>query len=190
MRAISIAGAIALATSFGSAADAQLDWRALTLPEDRKPLVYFPGAYGEKTDSLTTIWGPTPIRRYYYNDPEGTSGNRLYTLAIVDYPKGSLPADSTARRQALFEETLAAARESVNGELMFSNALEGSSIPGYVFRIDYNEGSKSVYNRAFFVADRYYHLQVFSIKGDEGIKSRERFFENFRPVVARGAAAK
>ncbi len=166
-------------------AGAQVDWRGLTLPQERRPLVYFPGEYAEQADTLTTQWGLTPILRYYYNDPEGTSGNRLYTLTIVDYPEGSLPADSLARREALYEETVAAATESVSGELMFADKISQASVPGYVFRIDYNEGSKSVYNRAYFVGDRYYHLQVFALKGDGGTKSRERFFENFRPIVTR-----
>ncbi len=175
----------ALITSVTLTAGAQVDWRGVTLPESRKPVAYFPGVYAERADTLTTEWGLTPILRYYFNDPDGASGNRLYTLTVVDYPEGSLPQDSVARRDALFAETLSAATESVDGELMFSDAITLDSHPGYVFRIDYNEGSKSVYNRAYFVGDRYYHLQVFSIKGDQGTKSRDRFFENFRPTEAR-----
>lgn len=158
-----------------------VDWRGATLPGERRPTVYFPNVFGERADTLETPTGPTPMRRYYFNDPDGATGNRLYTMTVVDYPGGSLPADSTARRAALFEETVAAAVESVEGELLFAGPKEQSTYPGYVFRVDYNEGSKSVYNEAYFVGDRYYHLQVFAIKGDGGKKSRARFFDNFRP---------
>ena len=158
-----------------------VDWRSVVLPGERKPVVYFPGVFAERTDTVPTATGPTPMRRYYYNDPEGRSGNRLYTLTVVDYPTGSVPADSSARHEAMFRETVNAAVESVAGELLFASAKEQSRYPGYVFRVDYNEGSKSVYNEAYFVGDRYYHLQVFAIKGDGGTKSRARFFDNFRP---------
>ena len=158
-----------------------VDWRAVVLPGERKALVYFPGVFSERTDTVDTATGATPMRRYYYSDPEGLTGNRLYTLTIVDYPAGSIPVDSAARHAALFRETVDAAVESVEGELLFSGKSESSRYPGYVFRIDYNEGSKSVYNEAYFVGDRYYHLQVFVVKGDGGTKSRARFFDNFRP---------
>ena len=158
-----------------------VDWRSLTLPGERKPLVYFPGPYAERADTIPTVTGDRPLHRYYYSDPEGRSGNRLYTLTIVEHPAGSLPADSVARREALFRETVDAAVESVDGELLFSGGKEGARFPGYVFRIDYSEGTRSVYNEAYFVGDRYYHLQVFAIKGDGGTKSRQRFFDNFRP---------
>ena len=158
-----------------------VDWRGVVLPGERKPTAYFPGLFAERTDTLTTATGATPMRRYYFNDPEGLTGNRLYTLTVVDYPRGSVPADSSARREAMFRETVDAAVESVAGTLLFASAKEQSRYPGYVFRVDYNEGTKSVYNEAYFVGDRYYHLQVFALKRDGGTKSRARFFDNFRP---------
>ena len=158
-----------------------VDWRSVVLPGERKAVVYFPGIYAERVDTVATATGVTPLRRYYYSDPDGLTGNRLYTLTIVDYPAGSVPVDSTARHEALFRETVDAAVESVDGQLLFAAGKDGSAYPSYVFRVDYNEGSKSVYNEAYFVGDRYYHLQVFAIKGDGGTKSRARFFDNFRP---------
>lgn len=158
-----------------------VDWRGATLPGERKPVVYFPNVFRERLDTIETVTGATVMHRFYYSDPTGLTGNRLYTLTVLDHPEGSIPVDSAARREALFRETVDAAVASVDGELLFSGPTEGGTYPGYIFRIDYNQRSKSVYNEAYFVGDRYYHLQVFAIKGDGGTKSRARFFDNFRP---------
>ena len=183
MRTSLLSSLLLFAIGFSPKLAAQdVDWRGVTLPGERKPLAYFPGVFAERVDTVTTATGATPMRRYYFNDPKGLTGNRLYTLTVVDYPAGSIPADSAARREALFTETVVAAVESVEGELRYATAKEQSRYPGYVFRVDYNEGSKSVYNEAYFVGDRYYHLQVFAIGGDGGTKSRARFFDNFRPA--------
>ena len=168
--------------SLGEAA-AQVDWRGLYLPEHKKPVVYFPGTYSDRTDTVNTNLGESYLRRFYYSDPEGVSGNRLYTLTILDYPAGSIPEDSTALRTALFAETAEATTSSVAGTLMFAEALDQGPWPGYLFRVDYNAGAASMYNQAYFVGDRYYHLQVFATESDSGVRSRKRFFENFRPPL-------
>ena len=176
--------ACALALALASAsATAQVDWRALRLPGATQALAYFPGVPELRHDTIVTAVDTVHVVRYYHNDPEGLSGNRLYTLTVFTYPAGAIPADSAGLRAALFEESVLATAETVGGAVVFSEALDAGAYPGWASRVNYGTGQgASVYGRASFVGDRYYQLQVYALGPDEGLRSRERFFDTFAPV--------
>lgn len=146
-------------------------------------MVYFPGVPENRRDTLITAIDTITIDRYFYNDADGLSGNRLYTLTIFSYPTGALPKDSVSLRDALLTESVLATAESVSGAVVFSEPLPDGLWPGQLFRIDYADNQASVHSRAYFVEDRYFQLQVYALKTDGGVKSRERFFDNFAPAT-------
>lgn len=171
----------------GVPAFGQVDWRGLELPGLKRPVAFFPGPYELAQDTVQTDLGLVPSTTYFSRDDDAASGNRLYTVTVIDFAEGTFPPDSLARREAFFASTVAAAAEAVSGEVLISQPLErGDEVPAWTFRIDYSAGGQpaTVRNLAFVRGDRYYHLQVFSLRTDAGTRARERFFESFRPLPA------
>ena len=182
LRSVLVVLVLAKAALLPLSGKAQVDWRALTLEGDKKAIVYFPGSPVMRADTVETALGPMPFQTWFYQDDEAISGNRLYTLTMIDYPEGSFPVDSVERRMAFFESTVSSAAESVEGDVMISQPLEGQRYPGWYFRVDYGaKKGKTVYNHVVLAEDRYYHLQVFALSKDEGSRTRGQFFDNFTP---------
>jgi len=167
----------------GSTIIAQVEWLPLRIDQEKRPIAYFPGEIEQVSDTVPTALGNMPFTTYFVKDNEAMTGNRLYMLTVIDYSEGSFPKDSTARRVAFFEETVAAASEAIKGEVVFSQPLKSVLFDGWIFRVNYGEERPTVVrNRMYLVGDRYYHQQVFSFRNDGGVKSRDRFFDNFHPV--------
>lgn len=185
MKKLALSASLALAACGASLA--QVDWRGIELEGLERPVGYFPGLYDVARDTVGTELGRVPSTTYFMRDDEADSGNRLYTATVIDFAPGTFHADSTARREAFFRSTVTAAAEAVEGEVLISQPVDRSDdVPAWTFRIDYAAGGQpaTVRNLAFLRGDRYYHLQVFSLKSDAGTRARERFFESFRPVPA------
>jgi len=167
----------------GSSIIAQVEWLPLRIDQEKRPVVYFPGEIEEIRDTVPTALGEMPFTTYFVRDDEALTGNRLYMLTVIDYEKGSFPLDSTERRKEFFEQTVLAASKAIDGSIIISQELERSKYPGWIFRINYGEERPTIVrNRMYLVGDRYYHQQVFSFRKDGGVKSRQRFFDNFQPI--------
>ena len=161
----------------------QVEWLPLRIDEEKRPIAYFPGEIEEISDTVATALGEMPFTTYFCKDDEAMTGNRLYMLTVIDYAEGAFPLDSSARRNAFFEQTVSAASEAIGGEVVISQPLEASKYHGWIFRVNYGEERPTVVrNRMYIVEDRYYHQQIFSFAKDGGSKSRQRFFDNFQPV--------
>ena len=165
-------------------AQAEVDWRALTLDGENRALAFFPLTFHELLDTAETAMGRIPTRTYYARDLSGVTGNRLYSLMLYDYPSGSFSADSTDRLDEFFSATIEAASLAVAGDVKFSASTE-RKYPGRVFRVDFGEQGNISRNYVYVIGDRYYHQQVVSAKQDQGTKSRERFFQSFSPLTPR-----
>lgn len=167
----------------GSMSFGQVEWLPLRIDQEKRPIAFFPGVIEQTSDTVSTALGEMPFTTYFVKDDEALTGNRLYMLTVIDYAKGSFPEDSLARRKDFFEQTVQAASEAIDGVAVISQAMENSKYDGWIFRINYGEERPTVVrNRMYLVGDRYYHQQVFSFSKDGGVKSRERFFENFYPL--------
>ena len=167
----------------GSISYAQVEWLPLRIDNEKKPIAFFPGQIEEISDTVPTALGEMPFTTYFNKDDKAMTGNRLYMLTVIDYSPGAFPADSVARINAFFEQTVVAANESIGGEVVISQPLKSDDYFGWIFRINYGEERPTVVrNRMYLVGDRYYHQQVFSFMKDGGVKSRERFFDNFNPI--------
>ena len=160
-----------------------MEWLPLRIDNEKKPIAFFPGQIEEISDTVPTALGEMPFTTYFNKDDKAMTGNRLYMLTVIDYSPGAFPADSVARINAFFEQTVVAANESIGGEVVISQPLKSDDYFGWIFRINYGEERPTVVrNRMYLVGDRYYHQQVFSFMKDGGVKSRERFFDNFNPI--------
>jgi hypothetical protein len=167
----------------GSVAFAQVEWLPLRIDNEKKPIAFFPGQIEEISDTVPTALGEMPFTTYFTKDDDALTGNRLYMMTVIDYARGAFPADSIERRNAFFEQTVSAAHESIGGEVVISQPTKSGTHEGWIFRINYGEERPTVVrNRMYIVGDRYYHQQVFSFMKDGGVKSRERFFDNFNPI--------
>ncbi len=160
-----------------------MEWLPLRIDDEKKPIAFFPGEIEEISDTVLTALGDMPFTTYFCKDDDAMTGNRLYMLTVINYAPGAFPKDSVERIQAFFEQTVLAANESVGGEIVISQPIVSGGFEGWIFRINYGEERPTVVrNRMYLVGDRYYHQQVFSFMKDGGVKSRERFFENFNPI--------
>lgn len=165
----------------------EVDWRGLEMPGLKRAVAFFPLSYQRARDTVPTALGEVASTTYYARDDDAVSGNRLYTVSVIDFAPGAFPEDSVARREAFFASTVEASAAAVDGDVLISQPLERiDGVPAWTYRIDYQAGPRpaSVRNRAYVVGDRYYHLQVFSLGDDGGVRARERFFDSFRPLPA------
>jgi len=162
---------------------AQVEWLPLRIDQEKRPVAYFPGEIQEVSDTVPTALGDMPFITYFVKDDDAMTGNRLYMLTIIDYSEGSFPRDSIERKTAFFEQTVIAASEAIQGEVLISQPLGSSKFDGWIFRVNYGKERPTVVrNRMYIIGDRYYHQQVFSFSKDGGVRSRDRFFDNFYPV--------
>lgn len=162
---------------------AQVEWLPLRIDEEKKPIAFFPGEIEKISDTVLTALGEMPFTTFFTKDDKAMTGNRLYMMTIIDYGAGAFPKDSIDRIRAFFKQTVFAANKSIGGEVVISQPLVSGGYEGWIFRINYGEERPTVVrNRMYLVGDRYYHQQVFSFMKDGGVKSRERFFENFNPI--------
>lgn len=142
--------------------------------------VIMPGQFQEKIDSIDTPLGQMVYHTLYLAPTSEKAENEVYMISYVDYPDGSLPSDSTALIQALFDETQDAAIEAVRGELMFSQDGFLQTHPYRYWRIDYLNGRGSIRTKAVVADHRFYTVQTVSRREYGMNTSTDRFIDSFK----------
>ena len=163
----------------------QADWEEIRSYEG-KFRVISPGALTEMIDSIETAVGTLVYHTLYLAPTSEKAENEVYMISYVDYPEGSLPADSTELIQALFDETQAAAVESVRGELMFSQEKHLQGHPARYWRVDYLNGRGSIRTKAVVVDHRVYMVQTVTQRQYGMNTSTDRFIDSFRVFAGSG----
>lgn len=141
--------------------------------------IQLPAAWQHQIDTVPTAVGTLAYHTFFLKVPSDTAENEVYMLSYVDYPEGSLHHDSTELVTELLDASLDAAKERMQGDILFSTDKALQYYPGRYWRIDYLQGQASVRTHAFVANNRYYALQTIS-RSARGInKSTDRFFESF-----------
>lgn len=139
-----------------------------------------PGEFHEKVDSIDTPLGQMIYHTFFLQPPSDLAENEVYMVSYVDYPEGTIHQDSIELVTDLMNETQDAARESVRGEIMFSNDGFQKDYPFRFWRIDYLNGRASIRTKAIVANNRFYTVQTVSRREYGMNHSTDRFIDSFR----------
>lgn len=139
-----------------------------------------PGVFQEKIDSIATPLGDLIYHTFFLQPPSETAENEVYMISYVDYPEGTIHQDSTELVAELLSETQDAARESVRGEIMFTNDGFQKEYPFRFWRIDYLNGRASIRTKAIVANNRFYTVQTVTRREYGMNHSTDRFIDSFR----------
>ena len=142
--------------------------------------VLVPGPFTKHLDSITTEVGKLAYHTFLLQRDPKSADNVLYMVSYCDYPPYTAHSDSMELLAPFFDQTVEAATESVEGELLYSNPDFLGTFPGRFWRIDYLNGEAIIKTKAFLVENRYYSLQVITLKDKNRNDSVDRFFESFQ----------
>ena len=141
--------------------------------------VWSPGDFQEKIDSIDTPLGKMVYHTLYLAPTSEKAENEVYMISYVDYPEGTLPADSTDLLKAMLDETQEAALEAVRGEMMFSQDGFIQTFPYRYWRIDYLNGRGSIRTKAIIANHRFYTVQTVTRREYGMNTSTDRFIDSF-----------
>ena len=139
-----------------------------------------PGPLTEKVDSVETGIGKIGYHTFYYQSPGDGPENYFYMLSYCDYPEGTIHSDSTELLEEFFETTMETAALSVDGDLIFSNAITIKDYPGRFWRINYFNDQIIIRTKAYVVENRYYALQTVMHKDRSLNPASDRFLDSFK----------
>lgn len=139
-----------------------------------------PGPLMEQVDSIETQVGKIAYHTYFHQTEENRKkGHQIYMVSFCDYPEGIIFADSTGLVGEFFDETMQAASEVVEGEVVYSTDIQLEENPGRFWRIDYLEGNAIIKTKAYVVGNRYYSVQVITTKVQNKTELNNQFLDSF-----------
>ena len=141
--------------------------------------VLTPGEMIKKENPIKTEIGDLNYITYLHQPSEKNPDNLVYMVSYCDYPKYSIHSDSTELVEDFFKTTVETAVESVKGELSYSSEITMNEFPGRLWRVDYNDGQALIKTKSFLVKNRYYSIQVISLK-EKGMNLQiDKFLDSF-----------
>ncbi|HMQ46901.1 MAG TPA: hypothetical protein PKA00_05370 [Saprospiraceae bacterium] len=159
-------------------------WRAFS-DEAGRFQVYAPDRMEEKLDTIETAVGQLVYHTFFYQPTDQQADNLLYLISYCDYPEGAMHSDSVDLVESFFLITLETARESLGGELIYSDESNYLDYPGKFWRIDYLQGEAVMKTRAFLIGSRYYCLQTATVKARSLNRSSDHFLNSFKWLEAK-----
>jgi hypothetical protein len=157
------------------------DWQDFRSLEGKFSIL-FPGEPQLKVDTISTAVGPLAYHTYLYQTQDTTADNLVYLLSYCEYPEGTFHKDSTSLIDEFFEVTIDASVEAVHGELAYHTERNYRSHPGRFWRINYRSGNAVLKTRAFLVGQRYYSVQVATIRPRSLNTAGDRFMDSVRVI--------
>jgi hypothetical protein len=146
---------------------------------DGKFKILTPGEMVKKENPIKTEIGELNYITYLHQPTRKNPDNLVYMVSYCDYPKYSIHSDSTELVKEFFKTTVETAVESVEGELSYSSDITMNEFPGRLWRVDYNDGKALIKTKSFLVKNRYYSIQVISLK-DKGMNLQiDEFLDSF-----------
>jgi hypothetical protein len=170
--AISLA---AFVCAVGWKADA---WQELQSVEGRFRALT-PGTMSEKVNTVKTNIGNIAYHTFVFQDESKNADNLAYIISYCDYPEGTAHSDSTNMLEEFFNATIETATNSVRGELIYSNAISLKNYPGRHWRVDYDAGAGVIKTKSYLVKNRYYSIQVITLREKSINPSTDKFMDSF-----------
>lgn len=159
--------------------DALGTWREFKSLEGKFRVLTPTGEMSEKVTKMKTALGELDYHQYIYKPEDKNTENVFYLISYCDYPKGTFPSDSTELIQDFLQTTVESSAESVKGNVPYQSDIQQSGHKGKVWRVQYNNDNVHVKNKCFIAADRFYLLQVMTLKQHSLNTSIDKFLDSF-----------
>lgn len=154
------------------------EWVAFVDPDEVFE-VLFPDSAQVSISPVTTALGE--LEYVVVSSKEVLSdGAILYSVSYCDYPEGVFHKDSTDLIDAFFDETIAGAVESVQGELLYSDDVSDNFHPTRLWKIVSEAHNLHVKSKAMLVGNRYYCLQIVTPSNLSTYDGGEKFLTSFK----------
>jgi hypothetical protein len=138
-----------------------------------------PGKMKDGMKRIPTVLGEIPQITWVYQ-PEDNHPNYLYLVSWIDYPSGTFSLDSIHVIHQLFEVSANTLVNDLKGELVYGTAQYDHSKPSYVFRVSFREGNQVVKGKMLLHNDRFYMMQVYTLKDNSLNNDIDRFLQSIR----------
>ena len=158
------------------------DWKVFHSYEGKFKIEVPGGLMLEKERVIYTDIGEITYVTHYYQPAEKEVDNALYLVSYCDYPLYSIHSDSTALLEDFFNNTITSAKESVFGELRYSESINYVDYPGKLFRIDYLQGTATLKSKTFLVNNRFYNVQIATTRGKSLNNAADKFLDSFHLI--------
>jgi hypothetical protein len=171
-----------LAWAGGLYAQPLVDWEPF-VEEEAGFAVKSPAPLLHRVDTAYTPLGPLAYHTFFYRVPEALKNkrsNEVYMVSLCDYPPGSLDREEPDWLRVFFEETIAAAAQSVGGQVIYKTETKVEGYPAYLWRIRGPGGRFTIKTKAFLAGRRYYAIQVVGTSGRSVNAASETFMDSFR----------
>ncbi len=137
------------------------------------------GAMVEKMANIETDLGTIETHTFVYQ-PEEAEENLVCMIMYYDFPEGGMHSDSTELVKEFFDSTVEEAVASVDGVLIYENAMEHQGYPARQWRINYLDNKAAIRTRAFIVRNRYYMLQTIALAEVDQNNVTEFYINSFK----------
>jgi hypothetical protein len=154
-------------------------WKEFNNYEGKFHVLVPTGEMVHKVSKMKTEIGEMNYHQYIYQPTEKPLDNVFYLVNYCDYPKGTFPKDSTELIQEFLDSTVAESVESVKGKLTYQSDIQLLMSKGKVWRVQYNNEKVSVKNKCFIAGDRFYLLQVMTLKEHFLNTGIDKFLDSF-----------
>lgn len=141
--------------------------------------IYAPGEFLEKYEKIDTDLGNIEVFTYYYQPDGNINPNFLYLINYFQYPDAILNQDSMETVMNLFEQTNEESITVNQGSLIYESHLEEEKYPTFISRIENNKGHV-IKNKMLVFENRFYFLQVYTLKENSLNQEMDRFLDSFR----------
>lgn len=146
---------------------------------DGKFSVLTPGKMEKKENPIETEIGQLNYITYIHQPTSKEADNLVYMVSYCDYPEFSVHSDSTDFISEFFTTTVETAVESVKGELAYSSEISLDEYPGMLWRVNYNDDQALIKTKAFLVKNRYYSIQVITLKDKSMNLLIDKYLDSF-----------
>lgn len=167
-----------IAIGWSSFVYGQEDWMPYRSPEGQFRIAT-QGIFKKSVTHAKTGIGSIDINTFVF-PKEPKAEETIYTITYYDFPEGSIHSDSSGAVKAFFDETISAAVENMGGQLLYQSNINIDGFYGRQWRINYDDGTKSIRTQAFLVDNRYYILNVSNDNKKSVTADVNHFFNSFR----------
>ena len=155
-------------------------WKEFQSYEGKFKILIPTGAMTEKVNKMKTAVGELDYHQYIYKPEDKDPENVFYLVNYCDYPKGTFPTDSTELIHDFLAATVESSAESVKGTIPYQSDIQQLGHQGKVWRVQYNNDKAQVKNKCYLAGDRFYLLQVMTLKQHSLNPSIDKFLDSFQ----------
>ena len=141
--------------------------------------IQFPGKIEEKFKIIKTDIGEIEINTLYHVSSLDSTANELYLLNYYKLDSTIFQGDSAITREEYINNAIENIAASLKGKILYSNINEDKDGIHAIYRIEYDDGKKSMKGKIVIAGNYFYSLQVFTGKQYALNRNIEKFIDSF-----------